>query len=189
MTSADLHYKYDAPYVEQYRAPILAAAGATGIGAEIIAGIISRESGFGRLLSPKGPSGTGDYGHGRGLMQIDDRYHGEFISSGAWRDPSQNIMYGAKLLASYRNHALKAGVTPAEALRVSLAGYNRGMSGAIASWKKGQDPDSGTTGKNYSRDVLARSALFKKHFTQTPAQNKALLAVLPVSLAWLLGII
>lgn len=35
--------------------------------------IVSRESQFGLLLTPRGPNGTGDFGHGRGLGQVDDR--------------------------------------------------------------------------------------------------------------------
>ena len=47
----------------------------------LIAGIGSRESHWGLALSPVGPTGTGDNGHGRGLMQIDDRWHKDFIES------------------------------------------------------------------------------------------------------------
>jgi hypothetical protein len=39
----------------------------------LIVAIGLRESNLGRALVPRGPSGRGDGGHGRGLFQIDDR--------------------------------------------------------------------------------------------------------------------
>jgi len=63
-----------------------------------LAAIMERESGGGEMLTPRGPSGTGDGGHGRGLMQIDDRWHPLFIASGLWRAPEFNVVYAARLL-------------------------------------------------------------------------------------------
>jgi hypothetical protein len=48
----------------------------------VLAAIVERESRGGEALSPPGPAGVGDGGHGRGLMQIDDRWHGLFVSTG-----------------------------------------------------------------------------------------------------------
>ena len=49
---------------------------------------------------PPGPIGTGDSGHGRGLMQIDDRSHGQWLMTHNWQDPETNITYGGQILAS-----------------------------------------------------------------------------------------
>lgn len=67
--------------------------------------IIDRESLFGVALTPEGPTGVGDFGHGRGLCQIDDRAHPLFLSKLGhgglmlWQDAEANIDYGASLFA------------------------------------------------------------------------------------------
>ena len=66
----------------------------------LLAAICSRESGFGRYLTPPGPGGTGDSGHGHGLMQIDDRTWGVWLASHDWPSPYTNITKGAQLLVS-----------------------------------------------------------------------------------------
>jgi soluble lytic murein transglycosylase-like protein len=63
-----------------------------------LAAIVERESRGGEALSPPGPAGVGDGGHGRGLMQIDDRWHGLFVSTGLWTEPAFALLYGARLL-------------------------------------------------------------------------------------------
>jgi len=59
----------------------------------LLCAIIERESGSGVYLSPPGPGGTGDNGHGRGLAQIDDRSHGAWLSANDWTNPEINITY------------------------------------------------------------------------------------------------
>jgi len=76
---------------EQYHEAIVEGALRASVAVAIIWAIGSRESRWGLALSPPTPAGTGDYGHGRGLMQIDDRWHPEFIGSGGWQDPQANI--------------------------------------------------------------------------------------------------
>ena len=131
----------------------------------IIAGICSRESRFGLLLKPAGASGLGDGGHGHGLMQIDDRWHPDFCKGEAWKDPEENISYAVeKVLRPSLDYAkTKLGdATIADRLLVGIAGYNCGASNAVKGFKKYNDADYYTTGKDYSMDVMARADWFVK---------------------------
>jgi hypothetical protein len=83
-----------------YADVILRVSREEGVSPLITVGIGQRESRWGAALSPPGPLGTGDYGHGRGLMQIDDRAHPAFIAKGTWQIPEENIRYGLKVLKS-----------------------------------------------------------------------------------------
>jgi hypothetical protein len=89
---------------QPYADDILAVAKETDTPALLIAAFMEQESNYGKALSPPGPAGTGDAGHGRGLMQIDDRGHPDFLaktdSSGRplWTIPIENIRYGVKVL-------------------------------------------------------------------------------------------
>jgi soluble lytic murein transglycosylase-like protein len=95
---------------QDYSDLILQVAKDTGIDPFLIAALGDRESRWGNALSPRGPWGTGDAGHGRGLLQIDDRSFGPdengvgsgdgWLASHDWRDPETNIRKGAELLAS-----------------------------------------------------------------------------------------
>jgi soluble lytic murein transglycosylase-like protein len=163
MSKSDQGYKATAQWVLKYKTEILRASASTGIPPEVLAAIMSRESGGGLYLKPKGPSGTGDSGHGRGLMQIDDRSH-SFARGSQWKDPQANINYGAKLLADYKTAAIQKGVFAGDALKVALAGYNCGIGRAVSSYKSTKNPDKYTTGHDYSADVLARSRLFARDF-------------------------
>jgi len=57
-----------------------------------------RESAWGDALSPPGPGGTGDGGHGRGLMQIDDRSNADWLAANDWTDPRTNVRKGLQIL-------------------------------------------------------------------------------------------
>jgi hypothetical protein len=117
----------------------------------VLGAIMDRESAGGQTLNPRGPTGVGDFGHGRGLMQIDDRAHPEFTAGEDWKDPQANITYGAKLLRSL----FDAGNGD---LRAAIAAYNAGPRAL-----KLTDPDVITTGRNYSADVLARADSFEQN--------------------------
>lgn len=135
----------------------------------LLAAIMDRESHGGDALAPKGPGGTGDFGHGRGLMQIDDRSHHSFVNSifddgtPLWRDPALNIMYAAKLLA--RNLAAS------RVEECAIAGYNCGLGRARAVYlalPKSADTkarlkamDNITTGGDYVSHVLGKRSEFQ----------------------------
>ena len=109
----------------------------------------------------------GDGGHGRGLMQIDDRYHQEFLNANqGGMDPKSNINYGAGILAANFDRAKKAIEDPTNRMRAVIAGYNASINKTIDAIRAGKDPDQLTKNKNYSRDVLARAAIFNQLLNQ-----------------------
>jgi hypothetical protein len=77
-----------------------------GVSPYLVAGLMSRESNFGRTLAA---DGTGDEGNGLGVMQVDRRYHKAFVSrvnaAGVpdWKDPYLALKYSVKeiLLPAY----------------------------------------------------------------------------------------
>ena len=129
----------------------------------VIAAIGSRESAWGLLLAPKGPSGTGDGGYGRGIMQIDAEFHPEFISTGKWRDPRENLTYGIeKVLRPYYDYLDRnTNLQGMELLRAALASYNAGPGNVMAAYNAGLDVDYYTTGRDYGKDVLDRAGWFQ----------------------------
>ena len=99
---------------------------------------------------------NGDGGHGRGVFQIDDRYHQGFLSKHGSPPPvAEAAMYAAKLIADNMQYAKEQGVPAKDRMRVAVAGYNAGMGGAMAGYRAGA-VDSRTTGDDYSSDVFAR---------------------------------
>lgn len=86
------------PRLARYALEIWCAAALYHVDPVVLAAILERESRGGDALTPQGPRGTGDGGHGRGLMQIDDRWHGPFIATGLWREPPFALLYAARLL-------------------------------------------------------------------------------------------
>lgn len=140
----------------------------------VIAAILEQESRGGDALSPVGPGGTGDGGHGRGLMQIDDRFHPSFIAAKfddglpLWKDPTQNIMYGTRLLR--RNlDAAKGNMLAA------IAAYNCGLSRVLRVLKTlpvgiQNDAlilalDEYTARKSYVKKVVANITAYTKQGT------------------------
>jgi hypothetical protein len=109
---------------------------------------------------------TGDGGHGRGVFQIDDRYHGEWLRKHGAGEPGQvpavrdAAFYAASIIAANLVQAKHAGVPESQRTRVAIAGYNAGMTGALNGWRAG-NPDANTTGGNYADDVLDRRAVVR----------------------------
>jgi soluble lytic murein transglycosylase-like protein len=146
----------------------------------IICGIISRESAWSITLKPPGPSGTGDFhqriprgqrqtvlppdgkGYGRGLMQIDYDWH-EFARTGNWQDPQANIFYGCETLVQAREFFNKRlpYLRGEQELRAVIAAYNAGATATVEVIQKGEDIDTATTGKDYSKNVLDRAGWFR----------------------------
>jgi hypothetical protein len=159
---------------------IVGAAMQFGFQPCVIAGIGSRESGWGRALKPQGPTGTGDFakrkakpplrpgslppdggGFGRGLMQIDFDAH-QFAQTGNWRDPQANITQGCQVLAqTFAFLKKRTNLQGTELLRAALAGYNAGPGNVLKAIKAGKDFDSVTAHGNYGRDTLNRAGWFQ----------------------------
>lgn len=169
MTLADLEQRLP-KHLAQWRRELHAASTVSRLCPYLLAAVCDRESRGGLALTPPGPGGTGDSGHGRGLMQVDDRFHVGFITASdsagrhLWRQPSYNILYGAQLLRS--------NLDALGDVHLALAAYNAGVArvrtaanavtvGGDAETLLGQRraaADARTTGGDYGRDVLRRRA-------------------------------
>jgi len=104
---------------------------------------------------------VGDKGHGRGLFQIDDRFHSDWLAGHGAPGPATTprvadaAEFAASMLASNLAFAEQSGVAGAERLRFACSAYNAGPGGALAGHQQG-DCDRKTTGRDYGRDVLER---------------------------------
>lgn len=157
----------------------------TGISPVLLWAIMEWESRSSTALSPPGPAGTGDGGHGRGLMQIDDRYHGDWLATNEWWVPLRNIRKGAEIFqGNVRFFQARPGNSPmtvkgtvigaggdvrdprplADPLltAASLAAYNAGPGNVLRAIALGLDHDSPTTPykqtngqEGYSRRIIA----------------------------------
>ena len=148
----------------QYAGFFQASAAKYGLRASVLASVCWRESAFGLTLSPPGPAGVGDAGHGRGLMQIDDRSHAVWLAVNNWRDPATNIDGGAEILAQAYAYFRMPGASAndprplsgAALDKAALAAYNAGAGAVLRAIIAGQDPDSVTTGHDYGSWILGR---------------------------------
>jgi soluble lytic murein transglycosylase-like protein len=164
----------------KYRRFIEEAATRYNLQPSVIAGMGSKESGWGLSLKPPGPAGRGDFakraprgnrttpeppdgpGYGRGLMQVDYDWH-EFARTGQWQIPKENIFYACSLLANFREELRNKGIKNELLLRATIAAYNGGPTATWNAYRDGLDIDANTTGKNYSKEVLNRSGWFQLH--------------------------
>jgi hypothetical protein len=141
-----------------------------GIGGELLLAIGSRESGMRNIV--------GDSGHGRGWLQIDDRYHQAWLAdhlgckSGSWWPSfthsaldggycprfSDACWRAISLLRTNRQFAKNRGVPDKYLTRFAVAAYNAGATGALRGWREHGDFDHFTTGGDYSDDVIGRRA-------------------------------
>lgn len=164
----------------KYKPLIEAAASQNGFPVSLLAGIGSRESRWGLALQPVGPGGTGDAvprrfptrfrnqalpadgGFGRGLMQIDFDAH-EFARTGNWKDPRENILYGAKVLGDNRDFFIRRepSLTGIKLLQAAVASYNTGAGNVLKAIRDQRDIDYYTAGRNYSKDTLDRAGWFQ----------------------------
>jgi spore coat assembly protein SafA len=139
----------DASRVLKYKDAFNAAGAKYGVPPALLAAIASRESRGGAALDR---NGRGDGGNGYGLMQVDvgtrpnpkgGPYSAEHI------DEAASILKEKldTVKAQYPN------ASAADQLKLATAKYNGG-SGTIS------NPDKGTTGGDYSNDVIARAQTY-----------------------------
>ena len=141
---------------------ILQVAKEQGVDPFILYALGERESRWGEALSPAGPTGTGDSGHGRGIMQIDDRSFGPdangvgkgngWLGQNDWTDPYTNLTQGAIIL----NQALKFFSSNAP-----IKGYTDGTNVSITSSasKLGVSPGTYPDPRPLSGDALSAAAI------------------------------
>lgn len=125
----------------------------------LLAAVCDRESLGGDALTPRAFFGTGDYEHGRGLMQVDDRAHTIWVQRSEWRDPLTNIRKGAEILAGELQRFKQGGAQAPT--RCALAAYNCGSGAVRKALEAGKDVDFYTTKADYSADVLRRYEAFR----------------------------
>ena len=157
----DLDYQLD--WAETHRETVEKLVLESGYDAPLIAGHVSRESGWGYFLDPQGPTGTGDNGNGHGLWQIDHRYHREFVKTGKWKEPLACGRYGCNLLNKNERLFESYDFTQRTRLRAALVTYNAGADAVPDALRAGKGIDHETTGRDYSHDVLRRAGFFQSH--------------------------
>ena len=117
---------------------------------------------------------AGDGGHGRGVFQIDDRYHADWLrrngagAPGAVPPVAAAADYAAQLLAANFAYGRSKGLSGQRLLKFAAAAYNAGAGGAWKALQLTGDPDSNTTGRNYGADILDRLRIVAGHLEGAP---------------------
>jgi len=130
----------------------------------LLLAIASRETHFRNV--------AGDGGHGRGVFQIDDRSHGEWLrrhgagAPGAVPSVSDAAAYAADILAGNLAYGRSKGLAGDALLRFAVSAYNAGAGGAWRGLAERGDPDARTAHGNYGKDVLERMALIRAFLGQ-----------------------
>jgi len=145
--------EYDISRLNQDKAWYEAAADANCVQASVIAALASRESHAGRLLESTG--GYGDHGHAWGIMQCDLFTSGLDCKKCPWKSLCHiNMLVKEKLVpdmaAVQRRHPTWS---KEQCLQGAISAYNAGL-GNVQTWS---GLDRGTTGNDYSNDVVARA--------------------------------
>jgi len=114
-----------------YAPEIVGAARRHGLDPTLLAAVAAQETGGPGANG--GRNEVGDGGHGRGLFQIDDRWHG-FAKTAAAMDPAQNADYAADMLSGLLQ---RYGGNVREALSAYNSGDPHGT-GTSTTWGDGQ---------------------------------------------------
>ncbi|XP_061534597.1 lysozyme g-like [Phycodurus eques] len=137
--------------MNNYKVIVRKVAAQKGMDPAIIAGIISRESRAGNVLR----GGWGDNGNAWGLMQVDKNYH---TPRGGW-DSEEHLSQGTDILIGFIDQIKNkfSSWTAERQLKGGIAAYNTGV-GGVQTYER---MDVGTTGDDYSSDVVARAQWYK----------------------------
>lgn len=144
----------DTPQLESLKSKFGAASKKFGVPIDILAGVASRESHAGKALNEEGYDPEKK---AFGVMQVDQRFHKlegtESPNSQAHINQSAGILIENKRLMDKRFPHW----TDEQRWRAAVAGYNMGPSKV----KTLEKMDEGTTGGNYSSDVMLRAKAYK----------------------------
>lgn len=149
-----------------YAHQIAGAARVYGLDPALLAAVAAQETGG--PGSNAGRNVVGDGGHGKGLFQIDDRYH-DFARSRAAMDPSRNARYAASMLSGL--------IRRYGSVRRALSAYNSGdpnATGTLTRWA-----DGSTLG--YADSVLRHERDLGGNATGETARNEAGSAVASIT--------
>lgn len=99
----------------------------------------------------------GDGGHGRGLMQIDDRAHPDWLAANKdGLDPASNIDYACQLMSDLVAHY-------AGDYHHALAAYNSGMGNVHRAMAHDLPDEEYTAHHNYATAIIAASEEVQKY--------------------------
>lgn len=144
----------DVPQLHSLKSKFEYAAKRSGVPEEILAGIASRESHVGKSLNKEGYDPEKK---AFGIMQIDSRYHKlrahASADSQAHIDDAADIVKANKTLMDKRF----PNWTEEQRWRAAVAGYNMGPDNV----KTIDHMDQGTTGGDYSKDVMGRARAYR----------------------------
>lgn len=159
--SIDNPINEDMPQLASLRSKFEKASKYSGIPVEVLAGVASRESRAGRFLNKEGYDKEKK---AYGVMQIDERFH---KLKGKSPDSQEHINQAAYILAANKKIVDKKypAWTEEQRMQGAVAAYNMGI-GNVRTWK---NLDKGTTGGDYSADVMLRAKAYK---SLTNASNK-----------------
>jgi hypothetical protein len=135
----------------------------------VLLAIASRETGCRNVV--------GDGGHGRGVFQIDDRFHSEWLGRhgagerGMVPPVAAAARYAARVLASTRAFARRHGIPRRERLKFVLSAYNAGPTGALRGHRRGNS-DLETTRGDYGADVIGRLRLVRRWLELHPSEQR-----------------
>jgi hypothetical protein len=124
--------------------------------AALVAALASRESRMGGVLSP---DGWGDNHNAFGILQVDQRYH---TIAGSDSPVSQaHVEQATGILAGYVDtiKRMHPDWDDIYLLKGAVAAYNTGTGNV----RTIHGMDVGTTGNDYSSDVIARAQYYLKH--------------------------
>jgi hypothetical protein len=113
-----------------YAPQIAGAAQSHGLDPELLAAVAAQETGGPGTNA--GRNIVGDSGHGRGLFQIDDRWH-DFAKSAEAMDPTENADYAAGMISGLLKRY-------GGNVREALSAYNAGdphATGTLTTWCDG----------------------------------------------------
>ncbi len=168
---------------EIYSDVILQVAAEQSVDPFVIVALGEQETrwGTGPGYTPRGsPTGTGDGGHGRGLMQIDDRTWSEWLATHDWGDPYTNITKGVEILKGDLAYFAGKGLVGGDQLMAALAAYNHGPGKVWSNIEQNLPLDAGTTNPTYSTDVAAILARLNADFmSAVDASSAALGRLMP----------